>query len=72
MKVNTQSTKTERLAMLGGTIMATAGAITFLVEGVFFAFAHLALVLAAVLFILAGILIAGSHKLGEWLAGILS
>lgn len=72
MKVNTESTRTDRFSMLAGVILAVGGAVTFLVEGVMFHFSHLALVFAAVLFIFAGVLIAGHHKIAQVIESFLS
>jgi hypothetical protein len=72
MKLNTESTRGDRLSIIIGAILGVGGAITFVVEGAFFQFAHLALVFAAVLFIFAGILIAGHHKIAQLIESFLS
>ena len=71
MTPNTESTRLDRLRMAVGTVLGGAGALTFAVEGVVFQFAHLPLTLAAELFIFAGLLIAGSHKLAALISGLL-
>lgn len=58
--------------MLVGAILGVGGAITFAVEGILFQFSHLALVFAAVLFIFAGVLIAGHHKISQLIESFLS
>lgn len=64
--------RADRLRMVTGVILGVGGAITFTVEGIFFQFAHLALVFAAVLFIFAGVLIAGHHKIAQLIESFLS
>lgn len=71
MKVNTESTRAERTQVIIGAILGVGGALTFVVEGVFFQFAHLALVFAAILFILAGVLIAGHQKIAQLIESFL-
>ncbi len=70
MKENTESTKFDRLRMAVGTVLAILGALT-LSFAVAIGATSLPLIFAGGLFLLSGLLIAGSHRLALFITDLL-
>ena len=60
----------ERVRMGLGMVLAIAGLILLIVTGIM-AFTNLTLTLAAILMIFAGLLVAGSNRLGQFISDLL-
>jgi len=70
MKVNTEITKLQHLRMLAGTALAIVGVLLLIVSGVI-AFTNLTLTFISIALIFIGLLIAGSHRLGQLIYDLL-
>lgn len=66
---NPETSKLDKLRMAVGTFLALAGIVAFIFAAM--ADFQLTLTLAAILLIVSGLLIAGSHRLADLIAGLL-
>jgi len=71
MKVNTETTKTERLCTIVGSVLIIAGVVTIVFIGAFYGYHHMTVWAAGVLFVVSGILISKSVALANFLNDIL-
>lgn len=70
MNNNPENTKLDKLRMAIGTLLALAGVVAFIAAWTI-GLSNLALTFAAILLIMSGIMIAGSHRLARLISDLL-
>lgn len=71
MPANTENSKFERMRLIIGTVLSLVGVFVLIIVSAFFSYSETVIWISGFLFLVSGILIAGSHKLSQLLTDIL-
>lgn len=70
MKPNPETTKTDRLRTVVGTLLAAMGVFTLVILGAFYGYANATIWIVGLLLLMSGLLIAGSMQLAIFIQNI--